>query len=338
MLIIAIFNYSESFIYLRDNSLEKQRVFKSWRQGSNNTELNKILEMGRKKQNNNLPSFDELIVPTVKALIKLGGSGSIEEINSQVYEIAELSDEILQIPHGEEGTLNEVDYRLAWSRTYLKKFGLLENSSRGIWALINSDVDVTTLNHVDIVRKVRELERPAQLKTKSTETKAEKVEDITDEVNETEGWKEKLLNVLYNITPAAFERLSQRLLRESGFSQVEVTGKVGDGGIDGKGIVRVSGLLSFHVIFQCKRYKGSVSPSQIRDFRGAMQGRADKGLVITTGTFTREAIKEATRDGAPPIDLIDGELLCDKLKELRLGVETKLTESVDIKNEWFEKL
>ena len=117
-----------------------------------------------------------------------------------------------------------------------------------------------------------------------------------------------------------------------------VTGKSGDGGIDGKGIVRVSGLLSFHVIFQCKRYRGSVTPSQIRDFRGAMQGRADKGLVITTGTFTREAIKEATRDGAPPIDLIDGELLCDKMKELKLGVDTKLTETVDIKADWFTNL
>jgi len=96
--------------------------------------------------------------------------------------------------------------------------------------------------------------------------------------------------------------------------------------------------LSFHVIFQCKRYKGSVSPSQIRDFRGAMQGRADKGLVITTGTFTCEAVKEATRDGAPPIDLIDGDLLCDKLKELRLGVDTKIIESVEMKSDWFKNL
>lgn len=293
--------------------------------------------MARKKHNSILPSFDELIVPTVKALIALGGSGSIEEINTKVYEIAKLSDEVLQIPHGEDGTLNEVDYRLAWSRTYLKKFGLVENSSRGIWALINSDIDVTQLDHIEIVRKVRELEKPSQ-KSRSEESKTEKIEEINDEVNDTEGWKEKLLNLLYNISPAAFERLSQRLLRESGFSQVEVTGKVGDGGIDGKGIVRVSGLLSFHVIFQCKRYKGSVSPSQIRDFRGAMQGRADKGLVITTGTFTREAIKEATRDGAPPIDLIDGELLCDKLKELKLGVETKLTETIEVKIDWFDKL
>jgi len=295
--------------------------------------------MARRKQNTRLPSFDELIVPTVKALIDLGGSGSVEEINSRVYEIAELTDDVLQIPHGEDGTTIEVDYRLAWSRTYLKKFGLLENSSRGIWALSKSDIDVNNLDHIEIVRKVREQDNSNRPKNKIPKNDNDLVEQqVTEEVDNTEEWKEKLLNVLYNISPAAFERLAQRILRESGFFQVEVTGKAGDGGIDGKGIVRVSGLLSFHVIFQCKRYKGSVTPSQVRDFRGAMQGRADKGLIITTGTFTREAIKEATRDGAPPIDLIDGELLCDKLKELKLGIETKLTETVDVKNEWFNNL
>ena len=295
--------------------------------------------MGRKKQNSILPSFDELIIPTVKALIDLGGSGTIEEINTKVYEIAELTDEVLLIPHGDEGTMNEIDYRLAWSKTYLKKFGLLENSSRGVWALLKADIDVLELDYVEIVRKVREQNKPNSAKPKIAKTIIQQIdEEITEEVNETEEWKDKLLNILYTITPAAFERLAQRILRESGFSQVEVTGKVGDGGIDGKGIVRVSGLLSFHVIFQCKRYKGSVSPSQIRDFRGAMQGRADKGLVITTGKFTREAIKEATRDGAPPIDLIDGDLLCEKLKELKLGIETKLTESIEVKKDWFDKL
>jgi restriction system protein len=293
--------------------------------------------MARKKTNNDLPSFDELIVPTVKAIQELGGSGSIEEINSKVYAIAEISDEILQIPHGEEGTVSEVDYRLAWSRTYLKKFGLLENSSRGIWALSKADIDVNKLDHVEIVRTVKGQDKSTlSPKIKNSSEKIE--QEVTEAVDKTEEWKEQLLNILYEITPAAFERLAQRILRESGFFQVEVTGKVGDGGIDGKGIVRVSGLLSFHVIFQCKRYKGSVTPSQIRDFRGAMQGRADKGLFITTGTFTREAIKEATRDGAPPIDLIDGETLCEKLKELRLGVETKLIESVEIRDEWFNGL
>lgn len=296
--------------------------------------------MARKKYDLVVPSFDELLVPTVKALVRLGGSGSVEEINNLVYEIAKIPEDVLQIPHGDSDTRKEVDYRLAWSKTYLKKFGLLENSSRGIWALIKSDIDVSTLDNIEIVRYVRErstidkLDKSIELKSTSTEVEKE----VEDEIENTEEWKNHLLGVLYNISPSAFERLAQRILRESGFSQVEVTGKVGDGGIDGKGIIRVGGLLSFHVIFQCKRYKGSVSPSQIRDFRGAMQGRADKGLIITTGTFTREAIKEATRDGAPPIDLIDGELLCEKLKELKLGVSTKLTETIEIKNEWFTAL
>jgi restriction system protein len=294
--------------------------------------------MGRKKTYDNLPSFDELIIPTLKSLLELGGSGTIEEINTKVYEIEKFSDEILQIPHGDDGGINEVAYRLAWSRTYLKKYGLLENSSRGIWALAKTDFDINKLDYNDIVRKVKEDEKQKQAKPKSHTTNTEIDKEIIEEVETTEEWKEKLLNILYEITPAAFERLAQRILRESGFFQVEVTGKSGDGGIDGKGIVRVSGLLSFHVIFQCKRYRGSVTPSQIRDFRGAMQGRADKGLVITTGTFTREALKEATRDGAPPIDLIDGELLCDKLKELKLGLDTKLTETVEIKSDWFKNI
>ena len=285
--------------------------------------------MGRNKIHNNLPTYYELMIPTVKALIELGGSGTIEEINTKVYQIAKLSDEILSIPHTENDSRSEIDYRLAWSRTHLRKYGLLDISSRGIWTLTKSDIDVDKLDSAEIIK-------PLKGKPESNQLKENTDKVLIDEV--VEDWKEILLNVLHNISPSAFERLAQRLLRESGFFQVEVTGKTNDGGIDGKGIVRVSGLLSFHVIFQCKRYKGSVSSSQVRDFRGAMQGRADKGLLITTGIFTREAIKEATRDGAPPIDLIDGEMLCDKLKELKLGIETKLTETVDIKDDWFNNL
>lgn len=294
--------------------------------------------MGRKKTYENLPSFDELIIPTLKALLELGGSGTIEEISSKVYEIEKFSEEILQIPHGDDGGRSEIDYRLAWSRTYLKKYGLLENSSRGIWALAKTDFDIKKLDYNEIVRKVKEDEKQKQAIEKSHSSKKEIEKEIIEDVETTEEWKEKLLNILYEINPAAFERLAQRILRESGFFQVEVTGKSGDGGIDGKGIVRVSGLLSFHVIFQCKRYRSSVTPSEIRDFRGAMQGRADKGLFITTRTFTREALKEATRDGAPPIDLIDGELLCEKLKELKLGIDTKMTETVEIKSDWFKNI
>lgn len=137
--------------------------------------------------------------------------------------------------------------------------------------------------------------------------------------------------------PSAFERLAQRLLRETGFVQVEVTGRSGDGGIDGRGIIRIAGMLSFHVIFQCKRWQGSVGAGQIRDFRGAMVGRADKGLLITTGAFTKDAVREASRDGAPAIDLIDGDQLLDKLKQLELGVKTKIVEveKVSIDHQWF---
>jgi restriction system protein len=150
-------------------------------------------------------------------------------------------------------------------------------------------------------------------------------------------WKDRLLEVLRALRPDAFERLAQRILREAGFIKVEVTGKSGDGGIDGIGVLRVN-LLSFQVLFQCKRYQTTVGASAIRDFRGAMVGRSDKGLLITTGTFTPDAKREATRDGAPAIDLIDGDQLCDLLKELKLGVRTELVEQMTVELQWFADL
>ncbi|HMR17678.1 MAG TPA: restriction endonuclease [Sphingobacterium sp.] len=292
--------------------------------------------MARKKQSNGVPTFDKMLIPTLQALKSLGGSGSIEEINEHVYEILNFDDETLAIPHKENDSRSKVDYRLAWARTYLKKYGLIENSSRGVWALIDNDISISGLQANKIVRFVREkASKASKLKIKDTK---QKTETVDEEINNQLGWKEELIAILLEITPSAFERLCQRVLRESGFTQVEVTGKSGDGGIDGKGIAKINGFLSFHVFFQCKRYKTSVGSSDIRDFRGAMQGRADKGLFITTSSFTREAIKEATRDGAPPIDLIDGNLFCEKLKEFSLGVKTEIIEEVSITCEWFEKI
>ena len=140
--------------------------------------------------------------------------------------------------------------------------------------------------------------------------------------------KKQLLAHLMSMQPDAFERLSSRLLREAGVDNVTVTGKSGDGGIDGRGVLRV-GLVSFPVFFQSKRYQGSVGSSVVRDFRGAMAGRGDKGFLITTGTFTPEAKKEANRDGVPPVDLIDGDRLCDLLKDYELGVRTVKVVTVD---------
>lgn len=283
-----------------------------------------------------VPTYDKMLIPTLKAMKALGGSGSIKEINERVYELEGYDEATLEVPQNEIGGQSKVDYRLAWARTYLKKHGLLENSSRGIWALIDNEIDISALDPDEIVRSVREETRqhaPAGIDDPRLQN-----EEIEHEINDRLDWKEELIQVLLRIDPSAFERLCQRILRESGFVQVEVTGKSGDGGIDGKGIARINGFLSFHVFFQCKRYKGTVGSADIRDFRGAMQGRADKGLFMTTGNYSREAIKEATRDGAPPIDLIDGDLLCEKLKEFNLGIKTELIEEVSVHPEWFEKV
>lgn len=189
----------------------------------------------------------------------------------------------------------------------------------------------------DVVKMVREADKLATKPHKKEKNEQIELEDI--DAPETQGWREELYRVLTKeVSSDAFERLTQRLLRESGFVQVEVTGRTGDGGIDGKGIAKIHGFMSFHVIFQCKKYQGTVSAGDIRDFRGAMVGRADKGLFITTGTFTPAAVKEATRDGAPPIDLVDGEQLAEKLKEFQLGIKTEMIEKVILDKDWFANL
>lgn len=173
----------------------------------------------------------------------------------------------------------------------------------------------------------------------SPETIDMEVEAARTEIVDAEDltWTERLLSVLGSIESDAFERLCQRLLRESGFTKVEVTGKSGDGGIDGHGVLRMN-LISFQVLFQAKRWQSAVGSSVVRDFRGAMVGRADKGLIITTSSFTRDARAEATRDGAPAIDLIDGEDLCHLLKDSKIGVSVKLVEEIEIDREFFSSI
>lgn len=290
------------------------------------------------KRNSQMPKYHELMNPLLQALHELGGSGSIEEISQKVSELSGLPEDVLNIPHNpEKSSQTEIEYRLAWARTYLKKYGLLENSDRGIWLIVADKRDVKSVDPQQVVKTVREEhKRQKEIAEKETSTEEDSEIEIPDEA---ESWRSMLHHVLINdMSPDAFERLAKRILRESGFIQVEVTGRSGDGGIDGKGIMRLSGLLSFHVIFQCKKYKGTVTASEIRDFRGAMIGRADKGLFITTGTFTRDATKEATRDGAPPIDLVDGDQLADKLKELGLGIKKEMVEKIMVDSEWFKAI
>ena len=274
-----------------------------------------------------IPTYDGLFNSLLEAIRQLGGSASIAEQERVVAELLSLSEkEINEIHRGNRTTLS---YRLAWARNYLKRFGVLDNSKRGVWSLTEQGLKAKEVDREEVKRVVQALERTDKTKQK---------DDLLDNI--TPPWEDELLELVKTLSPSAFERLCQRLLRESGFIRVEVTGRVGDGGIDGKGVVRVGGLLSFHVLFQCKRYRGSVSSSTVRDFRGALIGRADKGLIITTGTFTKDARAEAQRDGATPIDLIDGEELVEKPKELAIGVEIreKIVEEVVIVKSYFEQL
>ena len=284
-----------------------------------------------------VPSYDELLWPTLKALKAMGGSASNEELLAKVIELEQMPEAVASFIHSDNRS-TKVGYNLAWAKTYLKRVGAVQNSTRGVWSLtpegeayMQDDVRRVPM----LVRRQDYDRRLADQETLPPITTEEAV--AQEQAPPEESWKDKLLFTLKNMSPDAFERLSQRLLREAGFIKVEVTGRSGDGGIDGIGVLRVN-LLSFQVLFQCKRYQGSVGAGAVRDFRGAMVGRSDKGLIITTGTFSGDARREATRDGAPAIDLIEGDTLCDLLKSLKLGVSTELVERVLVDVDWFGKV
>jgi restriction system protein len=287
-----------------------------------------------------VPAYTDLLLPTMVAVFERGGSGSIDEIVESVIKNEAFGDEVQAVLHG-DGPQTEVEYRLAWARTYLKGMGLLINSKRGVWALTDQGSQLMTdpalHGHDARRRKVRELHKHYSFELRQAQRKKQTMrrQSSPDEVSaglddSSDDWKDELLDALMAMRPEGFERLAQRLLREAGFISATVTGRSGDGGIDGLGVYRLS-LVSFPVFFQCKRYRGSVGAGAVRDFRGAMAGRGDKGLLITTGTFTPDAKAEATRDGAPPVDLIDGDRLCDLLKQYEVGVKTLIRQVEDVR-------
>lgn len=270
-----------------------------------------------------VPKRENLMWPIMRALKARGGSASIEELYEQITSDMKLPDEILDAPHP-RSPRSEFEYRLAWARTDLKIYaGAIDNPTRGIWVITALGRKIKTENELlELVHKNRSQQLKIDRKNKAASTQE------SDENSEELEWKESLLEIIQSIKPSSFERLCQLILRTSGFVKVNITGRSGDGGIDGTGVLRIN-LLSFHVQFQCKRYAGLVTARDMRDFRGAIVGRGDKGLFITTGRFTKGAQQEAARDGAPPIDLIDGEALCDLLKELGMGIKVK-TKTVEI--------
>lgn len=293
--------------------------------------------MGRERKNLS-PTYTELIVPTYDALKQLGGSGTNNEIYEKVIVNLNLSDEVLDEPH--LGSLNqsEVEYQLAWARTYLKNYGIIVNSARSVWSITSEYASALNVGAKEIVAftvkknaKKREMAKNSDMQADQTGKPEDEIgsNDDVEFPDEAKPWRQHLANVLQNMDPYGFERLSQRLLRECGFTQVSVTKKSGDGGIDGIGKLKINGIVSFNVAFQCKRYKDLVSSGDIRDFRGSLTTDIEKGIFITTGSFSKAAKDEATTPGKKQIDLIDGEEFISKLAEYSIGVKEVKTYEID---------
>ena len=280
------------------------------------------------------PQFVKYFAPVISALKELGNSGTPSEVREIIAAKFNLTDEQLneQMSSGTSRFMNQV----AWARFYLSKAGYIASSRRGVWSLTEKGIstNLTEESSLELFQQVHEAFETTSVPDEEKETE-ETVAPPEAGILITTDHRTALIEKLRSMPPTAFEKLCQRLLRESGFQQVEVTGRSGDGGIDGKGILQINTLLSFQVIFQCKRYSGAVSPAQIRDFRGAMTGRADKGIFLTTGTFSVEARREASRDGAPPIELVDSDKLVKMFEDLELGLTPKTTFELDL--EFFEE-
>lgn len=308
-------------------------------------------EDSRKMTDIAIPTRFDLMYPTLVAVRDMGGSATRSELPEKVSEVGGVTDEQLAVVFPEEHSrlqgMSKVLFEIQWALSCLKTIGALDNSRRGVWSITQKGLDYLEMDkteealksaHKAVSRSVLRVRRKALAEPQfgPVEGDEELAEGDDDEGGD---WKGTLLGVLKSMEPSAFERLSMRLVKEAGFRNVEVLGKSGDGGIDGVGVYKVS-LVSFPTYFQCKRYAGSVPSRAVRDFRGAMAGRGDKGILITTGTFTSEAKAEAVRDGAPPVDLIDGDELCELLREYEIGVrvQVRTVEDITVDQGFFEDM
>jgi len=274
------------------------------------------------KLSGKVPNYDKFINPTLRALQTLGGSGRIDEIDSEAVKQLGLPESIIEIPHG-NGSRSEVEYRLAWARTFLKKYGVIENSARGVWSIKPEHTDTIEVDVKKVMAAVREASKQSRLKKNEIIEENENDDSLFEFSVEEKTWKDRLYEILVNMDAFAFERLSKLLLRECGFTQVNVTKKSGDGGIDGTGKLKINGVFSFNIAFQCKRYKETslIPASAIRDFRGSLTTDIEKGVFITTSKFSNAAKEEATNPGKQQIDLMDGDEFMNKLAEYAIGVK-----------------
>jgi restriction system protein len=273
--------------------------------------------------------------PLLDALRDLGDSGRPREVSARIASNLNLPDEILDETLKSGG--NKFHNQVAWARQYLVWEGLLDSSKFGTWKLTEKG------RHAQISEnEAREIFlKWVAIHAQNRKQKQAEDLDATQENSSPEDLisedKPDLITTLRSLSPVGFEKVCRELLRESGFENVEVTGGSADGGIDGHGTLEINPFVSFKVLFQCKRYaEGNlVSRAQVGDFRNAMIGRAEKGIIIATSSFTNAAIQEANRDGAPQVELVDGVKLVEMFQRVELGVTKRTVYDVDLT--YFEK-
>lgn len=271
------------------------------------------------------PQFLIYINPILNTLKDMGGAGVTSEVIDSVIEKLKISD--AEVEETINSGQSRVRNRIQWARLYLTKAGYIDSKIRGTWKLTDKGLGAN-LSEKDVMDLFKTVQSSFSNKENTSKGKASKV--VEDEFStEEEEHSHNLLSIIQSLSPAGFERICKRLLTECGFQNVQVTGKSGDNGIDGIGLLEINDLVSFKVLFQCKRYKESVGSEPVRNFRGAMQGRADKGIILTTGRFTKEARNEAIRDGVPPIELVDGEKLVELFEKYELGLKPKTVFDID---------
>lgn len=275
------------------------------------------------------PQFLKYVIPILSILKSNGGAGNSSSVIDQVVEDLGITEEELAeaTSNGESRIRNQIQ----WARFYLFKGGLIDNSQRGIWRLTKEGLE-SKYTEAEVYNLFKSIQDKFGKPKTSKRTVTAKVE-FDENATEDEEHSAELLNIIKGLKPSGFEKLCKRLLTEIGIHDIVITGGAGDQGIDGLGLVKLNDVVSLNIVFQCKRYKDAVVPHHVRDFRGAMQGRGEKGLIITTGRFTKESKNEANRDGVTPIELIDGERLVELFEKYQLGLKPVTVYEID--NDFF---
>jgi len=284
--------------------------------------------MAEKKQAEFLQWFN----PTLDALRELGGSGSPVDVSTTIAKNFNIPESKLNetIKSGASKFHNQV----CWARQYLVWEGYIDPSVRGVWKLTKKGENKKITDSEARKIFLKWVEINAMNRKKKEEEKSAVIEIDEEEIDDSSlssDYKKKVLEYLRAMSPKNFERFCLYLLRVNAFENLQLTGKSHDEGIDGIAILRINPVISFRVLFQAKRYKegNNVSRVQIGDFRNAMIGRADKGIFITTSKFTSEAIKEAYRDGAPQVELVDSDKLINMMELSQIGLKQVTTYEVD---------